>query len=263
MAQETKKPMGCCLIHGYGGNPFELEGIAAALAEAGMETRLVCLPGHGEGYEDFRRYGFSDWLAHAEKEYTTMAEHCERVALIGFSMGGALALRLAARYPVAGIVVLSSPIHVLSLWPWPLENLKFYGHSITAQARRLVRRFAALPEGETSRDIAPWKGYSGPLHFGQLASMRQGCAITRRMLPQVTAPLLIMQDARDYLVNPNNAWAIARGVASAETTVILTRIREETTRHHMITTHRETAAFVAQTVTAFCREKMLDPRHRA
>ncbi len=260
MTQETKTTRaGCLLVHGYGGSPFEMEGVASALENAGMRTRLVCLPGHGEGHEDFKKYRFPDWLAHAEKEFVAMAEGCGRIVVIGFSMGGAIALNLASRYPVDCIVSLSAPLYVFNLWPWPWENLKFHAHTLVSQTRRLLGPSMLPPAGELSHEIAPWKGFSGPLHFGQFASMREGCAMTRALLPRITAPVLIMHDATDKVVNPENAWAIARRVASTDVTLRLTHIREESTRHHMITTHRETADFTARTVAAFCGEKVLDP----
>lgn len=264
MQDDTTANLGCLLVHGYGGSPFEMEGIESALVGAGFAAHTVCLPGHGPGYEDFRKYRFSHWLAHAEKEYKALAEKHERIALIGFSMGGVIALNLASRFPVAGVVALSAPVFVLGLWPWPLANLKFYGHTVVSQARRLLGLHHPHVAGaETSRDIAPWKGYGGALHFGQLASMYEGCAVTRALLPKFSAPIHIMQDARDKLVNPNNAWEIARRVSSADTTVTLTRIKENVTRHHVIPTHRETADLVAETVVRFCREKTLDHQQDA
>lgn len=253
--------LGCLLIHGYGGSPFEMEGLAAALEEAGFAAHLVCLPGHGEAFADFAAFRFSDWLAHAEAELKAMLARHARVAIVGFSMGGTLALNLAARYPVAGVVSISTPVHVLTLWPWPLENLKFYARTVMSQARNLLAPLIphkGTEPGETSRDIAPWQGFTGPLNIPQLVSMREGCAQTRHLLPRLTAPLLVMQDERDRLVNPDNAWAIARLAASGDTSVILTRMRENTTRHHMLPTHRETAALAAESVVRFCREKTLD-----
>lgn len=256
--------LGCLLIHGYGGSPFEMEGLAAALEEVGFAANLTCLPGHGEGFADFGAFRFGDWLAHAETELKTMLARYARVAVIGFSMGGTIALNLAARYPVAGVVCISTPVHVLSLWPWPLENCKFYARTAVSQIRTLLAPFLphktteAGEAGETSRDIAPWQGFSGPLNIPQLVSMREGCAQTRHLLPRLAAPLLIMQDERDRLVNPDNAWAIARLAASGDTSVILTRMRENVTRHHMLPTHRETAALAAASIVRFCREKTLD-----
>lgn len=252
--------LGCLLIHGYGGSPFDVEGLAAALDKEGFFTRLVTLPGHGKEYGDFGQYGFFDWLVHVEKEYAAFAERHSRVALIGFSMGGTLALNLASRFPVAGIVTISSPLFTLGLFPWPLDNLRFYAGT----GKSLVLRLLNLPraevshDGETSRDIAPWHGYHGPLHWRQLFSLRKGCATTRALMSRITAPLLAIQDARDGLVNPNNLWEIARRVSSVDTSVILTRMRENVSRHHMVPTHRETAQQTAAAVIRFCREKTLD-----
>ena len=260
MTTQMMSGTGCLLVHGYGGNTFEMEGIASALTGAGFSVRLVSLPGHGEDFEDFRQYRFSHWLAQAEKDLREMAAHCERVVVVGFSMGGAIVLHLAARYPVAGIVTLAAPVYTLGLWPWPLANLAFYGQTIGSQIRHVLGLPKPMIGGETSRDIAPWKGYWGPLHFGQLFSIREGCAAARLFLRRIAAPILIMHDARDALVNPNNAWVIAAQVSSPDTTVILTRIQENVTRHHVITTHRETCAMVNEAVVRFCREKALDPK---
>ena len=260
-SETVSASLGCFLIHGYGGSFFEMEGLAAALAGAGFATHLVCLPGHGEGHENFTDYRFPHWLAHAEKEFRLFAEQYERVAVVGFSMGGTIALNLAARYPVAGIVTISTPLFALGLFPWPLDNLKFHAATLVSQTRQFLglHKLKVSDTGETSRDIAPWKGFNGPLHWGQLFSIRRGCAATRALVPRVTAPLLALQDARDKLVNPNNVWEIARRASSVDTSVILTRIRENVSRHHMVPTHRETAALAAAAVVRFCREKTLDP----
>ena len=260
MTNQIASGTGCLLIHGYGGNTFEMEGLANALIEAGIGARLVSLPGHGENFENFRQYRFSHWLAQAEEDLRDMAAHCERVIVVGFSMGGTIALQLAARYPVAGIVTLAAPVYALGFWPWPLANLVFYGQTIVSQIRYFLGLSKPHINAETSRDIAPWKGYWGPLHFGQLYSIREGCAVTRVLLPRLTAPVLIIHDARDALVDSNNAWAIAAQISSSDTTVILTRIRENVTRHHVITTHRETRVMVNEAVVRFCREKALDPK---
>lgn len=258
-------PPACLLVHGYGGGPFEMEGLAAALSGAGIRARVACLPGHGDDMGNFRKYRFSDWLAHAEKELAGLMRSSDRVMLAGFSMGGVLALNLAARYPTACVAVLSAPLHVLSIMPWPLVHARFYGATGMEQLRRmfrLSRKGAGHGEHETSRDTAPWKGYSGPLNLGQLVSFRKGCAATRRLLPKITVPVLVMQDARDRVVYSGNAWEIIRRVSSGDAELVLTRIRETAARRHMIITHRETASLVEKRVARFCLEKGLDRGQR-
>lgn len=245
---------GCLLIHGYGGSPFELEGMAGALAGAGFAVNNLCLPGHGEDTANFRATRFPDWLAHAEAAYAAMRARYGRVMLAGFSMGGAVALNIAARNPAAGVAVIAAPVHVMHFLPWPVMNARFMLGSVMLRLRRLWPEPAGQDEpGETSRDIAPWRGYSGPLNFPQLFSMRAGCAQTRGLLPLIDAPVLIMHDVADKLVYVGNAWEIARRVSSASTAVKLTRIRENTTRHHMLPTHRETAAFVNKEIVRFAQ----------
>lgn len=250
----------CLLVHGYGGSPFEVEGLARALEAAGFATRTPTLPGHAEGNADFALTRFSDWLAHAEQELTDLLRHSSRVMILGFSMGGTLALNLASRYPVAGVITLSAPVFVVNVFPWPLASLRFYAHSGASLVRRLMGQPVRMTEnGETSRDLAPWKGYHGPMHFRQLLSMRQGCAATRALLPRLAAPILVMHDLTDGLVYSGNAWEIIRRVSSQDAALVLTRIQERISRHHMIPTHRETVATVTENIVRFGREKVLDP----
>lgn len=255
MKNETQFPAGCLLLHGYGGSPFEMENLGAALKEAGFAVRIPCLPGHGEGYASLGAYRYKHWLRHAEEELGSMLKIHTDVVVAGFSVGGNLALNLAARFPVAGIVTLSAPVFMLSFFPWPLVTLRFFAATAAAQAMRLLKARQVPEQGETSRDYAPWRGYSGPLHLAQLCSMRAGVAATRRLLPRLSAPICIMQDMRDAIVHCRNAWEIAARVASREAVIVPTRITENVTRHHMIPTHRETASFVEETVVRFCREK--------
>ena len=263
MQTRSPEPEAACLvIHGYGGSPFEVEGLARALETAGFATSVPTLPGHADGYEGFGDVHFPDWLAHVEKELADMQKQFARVMILGFSMGGVLALNLACRYQVAGVVSLAAPLYVCTLFPWPLVNLQFYVNSGIS----LIGRFMATApskeaeDGENSRDIAPWKGYRGPLHFRQLRSMREGCAATRTMLPRLTAPILVMNDVRDGLVYSGNAWEIVRRVSSQDASLVLTRIQETISHHHMIPTHRETVDMVTEAVVRFGREKVLDPR---
>lgn len=243
----------CLLLHGYGGTPFDLERIAGALEAAGFAVRLPCLAGHGEG-EDFAAFRFPDWLAHAEREFAQLAAKHEKVAVVGFSMGGTLALNLAARFPVVGVVTLSAPVYILQFFPWPWVHTRLYASSAVTQLGKMAAAWKKTSAAkETSRDIAPWKGYAGPINIPQLYSFRRGCAATRKLLPAITAPLLALHDAKDSIVYAGNACEIARRVSSRVNTVTYTRIAETVTRHHLIVTHRETADFVTGETVRFCR----------
>ena len=242
------------LVHGYGGSPFEMEGVTHAVEQAGFFAHTVCLPGHDGAYTGFRKTRFPDWLDHVEKELALCSRAWDVVVLVGFSLGGTLCLNLAARFPVAGVVSLSAPLYVLHVFPWPFIHERLYRATALAAVSRLLHLPVAqkkAEEGETSRDIAPWKGYDGPVNIPQLVSFRKGCIATRKLLPNLTVPLCIMHDARDKLVYAGNAVEIARSVSSEEVELHITRMREKITGHHMLPTHRETEKFVTERVTDF------------
>jgi carboxylesterase len=84
------------LIHGFLGSPRELRPLAGELADAGVTARGVLLPGFGADIPRLEKVRAEEWLAAARAAWDETREGASRATLIGFSMGGAVALRLAA-----------------------------------------------------------------------------------------------------------------------------------------------------------------------
>lgn len=85
------------LLHGYMGTPHELRPLAEALAAAGVTARADLLPGFGDaGRPQLRRVRAEDWLDAARAAWLELTRDATHRTLVGFSMGGALALALAA-----------------------------------------------------------------------------------------------------------------------------------------------------------------------
>jgi carboxylesterase len=89
------------LIHGYMGSPREFLPLAMALADVGVTAQAVLLPGFGEDRERLGRVRAEDWLLAARSMWREMRGSGGRSILIGFSMGGAVALSLAAESRMA------------------------------------------------------------------------------------------------------------------------------------------------------------------
>src|SRR3954451_8798123 len=80
------------LIHGFLGSPRELRPLAQELAGAGVTARGVLLPGFGADIARLKRIQAEDWLTAARAAWEEIREGASRTTLIGFSMGGAVAL---------------------------------------------------------------------------------------------------------------------------------------------------------------------------
>ncbi|MEW2165782.1 alpha/beta fold hydrolase [Streptomyces sp. NPDC007084] len=199
--------VGVLLCHGFTGSPQSLRPWAQYLAERGLTVALPLLPGHGTRWEDMQLTGWQDWYAEVDRELRALRERCSRVFVFGLSMGGALALRLAARHgdEISGVVVVN-----------PLNKV----HGLAARALPVIRHLVPSTKGiasDIAKEGSEELGYTRvPLHAAH--SMRKLCAVVDAELPQVTQPLLLLHSLRDHVVSPADSARILSRVSSTDVT---------------------------------------------
>lgn len=101
--------IGCLLIHGFSAMPAEMKDLASHLHGEGYTVLAVRLAGHATHPKDMLRVDWSDWLVSIEEGLAILNSLCEKVFVIGQSLGGALTLHAAARYLFTGAVAISTP----------------------------------------------------------------------------------------------------------------------------------------------------------
>jgi len=106
----TGGPEGALVLHGFTGNPSSMRGLAEQLAVAGLSVELPLLPGHGTSIEDMVPTRWADWSSAAEAAYLDLAARCDRVVVVGLSMGGTLASWLAECHLELSGLVLINPL---------------------------------------------------------------------------------------------------------------------------------------------------------
>ncbi|MEU8649063.1 alpha/beta fold hydrolase [Streptomyces sp. NPDC048737] len=202
--------VGILLCHGFTGSPQSLRPWARHLAGHGLTVSLPLLPGHGTRWEDMALTGWPDWYAEVDRELRVLRERCARVFVAGLSMGGALALRLAARHgdAVEGVVVVNpaNRVHGLSARALPV-------------ARHLVRTTRGIVS-DIAKEGALEVGYDRvPLHAAH--SLRTFLRLVDGELPQVTQPLLLLRSVRDHVVPAADSARILSRVSSTDVTEVL------------------------------------------
>ncbi|WP_448317632.1 alpha/beta hydrolase [Streptomyces sp. CO7] len=245
--------IGVLLCHGFTGSPQSMRPWAEYLAGRGLTVSLPLLPGHGTRWEDMQVTGWQDWYAEVDRALRELTARCEKVFVFGLSMGGALALRLAAKHgdAVSGLVLVN-----------PLNKI----HGAAARVLPVVRHLVPTTKGLTS-DIKKQgvleTGYAKvPLHAAY------SLAVFLRMLdgelPQVTQPLLVLHSTVDHVVSPADSARILARVSSVDTTEI---VLEDS--YHVATLdndaeriHEESAAFVERLASGASGEGPGDPGDR-
>ncbi|WP_225831170.1 carboxylesterase [Streptomyces sp. NK08204] len=201
---------GILLCHGFTGSPQSLRPWAEHHAARGLTVSLPLLPGHGTRWQDMQVTGWQDWYAEVDRELRLLGERCSHVFVAGLSMGGALALRLAARHGerVSGVVVVNpaNRVHGLSAYALPV-------------ARHLVRTTTGIAS-DIAKAGAAELGYDRvPLHAAH--SLRQFLRRLDGELPQVTQPLLVLRSAQDHVVPPADPIRVLSRVSSMDVTEIV------------------------------------------
>lgn len=203
-------PIGCLLIHGFTASPQEMRFLGESLAREGYSVLGVRLAGHGTTLKDLQRARWHDWLASVEDGYHLLKDVCERMVVIGFSQGGALALRFSAEHDIDALITISTPFELP-----PDRRLQL----LRPILRPLSALVGSIPKGgggwvdETrAAERVAYQAY--PLR--SVVELDSLLADMRSHLHQVTAPLLSIHSRRDDFVPPDNLAKIQAAVASAQ-----------------------------------------------
>ena len=195
----------CLLLHGFTSTPQEMRRLGAELHASGLTVLAPLLAGHGTDVRDLRATTYHDWQQSALEGWTTLKQSYGNVFAIGLSLGGTLALDLAIRVNLSGVVTMAAPMMLDTRLLWMARLGKYLlpyrrkGASHLLDAQALAER--------VSYDHTP------------TASQEQALLLFRELwprLPEITAPVLLMHSRHDQTVEPQNMPRIYERLGSAD-----------------------------------------------
>jgi len=213
--QEEGSP-GVLLLHGFGDTPQTLGLLARRLHKSGYSLLAPLLPGHGRSMYAFEKSGAQEWIAAARLAFVEMRGRHASVAVVGLSMGAALAVLLAAELDDIPALVLIAPYLGM---PRALR--------IAASTHRLWERFAGQINARSPQSIhdpiereknLAYGTVTGRLLFELLKVVRAA----RKALPSATAPTLIIQSREDPRCPPAVAEFTLKTIGAREKKLVWT-----------------------------------------
>jgi len=205
-------------LHGLTGTPYEVAPLARALGAAGYFVSAPLLAGHGETTAALVATRWQDWFASAEVAFDRLraASGGGAVAVLGFSMGGLLALRMARLRPadVAAVMAFSVP---LRLRPWQIAAAKAW-RRLPGFLRRGPLAVLRKRGGSDVTDAdARRENPSLPeMPIGSVAEIVDLAAIVRRDLAFIKQPTLVAHGELDHTVDLQASYELAGSLASEE-----------------------------------------------
>ncbi len=210
LSHDGSAEIGVLVCHGFTGSPRSMRPWAQHLVEQGWTVRLPLLPGHGTTWQEANTTTWQDWYGCVDAAFAELRGRCERVFVVGLSMGGALTLRLAEQHgsAISGIVLVNPIVAMLQAQTRLLPVLSRFVASMPAIGNDIA--LPGVQEGAYERT---------PLRAA--ASLRSFLRLVRADLPKVDQPLRLFHSTQDHVVEPENSAIILREVNSTDVAEIV------------------------------------------
>ncbi len=181
------------LIHGGGDTPQTLRYLADVLHARGYAVRAPLLPGHGRMLREFSTVTADAWLDAVRTEYRALRARYPWVGVVGLSMGGALAVQLAAEVGAA-LPALGLVAPYLSIPPFVRRAARFA--PVWGVLLPYVR---SADSGRSIHDpVEEQKSRAyGVFTPAALRALTITADRASALLPRVTAPTLVIQSRED------------------------------------------------------------------
>jgi len=227
---EERGRAGVLVVHGITGAPTEMKPLVRKLASSDFTVYCPQLAGHCSTLKELKQTHWTDWYATLERSLEVLRERCDSVFVTGLSMGALLALKIAANHSdrVDGVATLSAtffydgwnvprlrerfllPLAIYSplRFFWSYREPSPYG----IKDERLRNMVAAIYDNDIT-NMPEKYGYS---EFPGV-TIRESFRLirsTKRDLPHVTAPLLVVHATEDDMASIENARFLTTRVSS-------------------------------------------------
>lgn len=192
---------GVLLIHGFAGTPPELRRLGEHLAAHGYRCRAVALAGHASTPEALEQTGRSQWTASAQAELDVLASECAEVMVAGQSMGGTIALHLAATdLRISAVATMAAPVWLRGPARWAVP---------------VVRRVKRWQHPGADVDLYDLAAIDELFSLGRrpMRAIEEFVRLlhdVRDELASIRAPVLLLHGGRDRTIHPDNAREIER-----------------------------------------------------
>ncbi|XID75792.1 alpha/beta hydrolase [Alkanindiges sp. WGS2144] len=194
---------GVLLLHGFTGTPQDLKKLANFLKSQGFACYAPIYKAHGLGAEAIVGSGITAWWQDALDAFEFLQSHgYGKISIVGHSMGGVFALRLAQDFKLASVTTMCSPIKKR-----PLHDLT---QRLIAYAEQYKKYEQKTPE-HIQQEITDF----AQSDFSVVQGISDFTEQTGQGLAEVKCPLLVLQGELDDVCYQQSAQIIYEQAGSA------------------------------------------------
>lgn len=195
------------LVHGWTSTPYEMRVLGEQLHEEGFSVDAPLLSGHGAQPELLEYITWEQWVTDVEKAYDRVKKQYKKVYVGGMSMGGNLALHVAAKNAdVNGIILMSTP------YDMRFEKLGLctarMTHKFTNYKKKYYPRLWKAQPSITQ--LISYQYYPLSSAFEAFKAIKQSLV----HLKKIHQPIFLIQPEYDHLVSRRSILKFYKSVSS-------------------------------------------------
>ncbi|MEG0259119.1 MAG: carboxylesterase [Lysinibacillus sp.] len=200
-------PRAVLLLHGFTGSSADVRMLGRFLEKKGYTSLAPHYKGHGVAPEELITTSPSDWWQDVQKAYAQLIEAgYKEIAVVGLSLGGVMALNVAANNPVKGIITMCAPMTMRT------TDIMFEGVLKYAVD---YKKFEGKEEAQIEQEIAIIAEQGMP----SLQQLREFIASTRQEIDMIYAPIFVIQARNDEVIEAESANIIYNQIESLEKSI--------------------------------------------
>jgi len=195
---------GVLLIHGFTGSPAELLLLGKFLNSAGFTVLGIRIAGHATNESDLLKTTQENWFNTVLDGWEILSGACEKIFVVGHSMGGLLALKLSTCRKVEKVVTVAAPIFIdESLGAENLPPRELCGVQTVLRPRRRLKNVPPAVNQVYRRMPL--------ISVHEFFDLLDG---VKKNLSKIQTPLLILHAKDDHTAQPKSANFIFENVSS-------------------------------------------------
>ncbi|MFH0906519.1 MAG: alpha/beta fold hydrolase [archaeon] len=239
--KEKKPNTSILMIHGFLESDEMFKPLASYLKKDNFDIYSIILPGHKTNVTDLSTKTHKDWINASLEAYNYLSKEYKKVIVIGFSLGGTLALEIASKKTPYKVITISAPVMFFDLKFMidSLNNKNDYLKYALNDFRKRVKekklnnlKFKII-ENKTDFIIGNiYKQWINSIPDAVLpkfkkfyffyddfsySAVKEVVRITsdlRKRLYHIKSPYLCIHSKKDYLISPRNANEILGNISS-------------------------------------------------
>lgn len=249
---------GALLIHGFPGSPAEVRRIGELLAKHGWRAHGILLPGFGVDIPNLNLRGRADWVSAAQAAWDALRLAYQPAVLLGYSMGGALALNLSSGpqdrlvlaapfWRLPGVIPFLLPL-IRRVKPnlRPFKKANFGDPRLREQFDRIIPGVdlddPQVRQAIREEFVLPLRAMEEVIRMGRQAYRRA---------PKLPAHALVLQGVQDALVRPSETRRLVRRLPAGRTAY-----RELDAGHELLSGDGELEAQVSRLILDYLQPEV-------